>query len=342
MKKQLAALCTTVILSLSLLTGCGAKPSGSASLPTPGSQTAQNQEEEQITTRIAALKGPTSMGLVKMMKDHEGADSPYSFDMYTAADEVVPLIAKNEVDIALVPTNLAAVLYQKTEGGIAVIDINAGNVLFVVSHDQSLSSIDQLAGKTIYMTGKGTTPEWSLRHLLQANNLSEDDLTIEFKAEPAEVVSALQQNADAAGVLPQPFAMVAATQENGPQIRISFAEEWAKASQDTLGGIATGVTIVRRAFLGDHPAQVQEFLNEHAASVEYVSKNPEEGGRLVEEYGIVKAPIAQKVLEQYNPLCAVAGTEMKAWLEQYLEVLYEIAPASVGGALPDEAFYYLG
>ena len=339
MKKWLAGLLAGV-MALSLF-GCSGN--GTQDEAQQQDQTSQVEAgyEEGLTTRVAALKGPTAMGLVCLMDENEGEDAHYSFDLYTSGDEIVPLIAKDEVDIALIPTNLAATLYQKTEGGVQVLDVNAGNVLYVVSHDESLSDLSGLKGKTVYMTGKGTSPDWTLQYLLNKAGMSESDLTIEFKSEATEVVSALAQDASAVGVLPQPFATVAMLQDQELSVNFPLENAWKEYSPDG-SGIATGVTIVRKAFAEEHPAAVAQFVLDHQASVKTAEENSADSAALIEEYGIVKAAVAQQVIEHFNPMVATTGEEMQTWVSGYLEMLYEIAPDAVGGKLPDEGFYYLG
>ena len=338
MKKWLAGLLAGV-MALSLV-GCGGQQTQDAQTQQP-TDAVEAGYEEGLTTRVAALKGPTAMGLVCLMDENEGDTAHYSFDLYTAGDEIVPLIAKGEVDIALIPTNLAATLYQKTEGGVQVLDVNAGNVLYVVSHDETLTDLSDLKGKTVYMTGKGTSPDWTLQYLLKKAGMSESDLTIEFKSEATEVVSALAQDAEAVGVLPQPFATVAMMQDQEMSINFSLENAWKEYSPDG-SGIATGVTVVRKAFAEEHPAAVAQFVLDHQASVQSAEEDPASAAALIEEYGIVKAAVAQQVIENFNPMVATTGEAMQTWVSGYLEMLYEIAPDAVGGKLPDEGFYYLG
>ena len=223
MKRFLAGL-LAVAASFSLLTGCGQQ--GNAVDEQEPQSAVEPGYEEGLTTRVAALKGPTAMGLVCLMDENEGEDAHYSFDLYTSGDEIVPLIGKGEVDIALIPTNLAATLYQKTEGGVQVLDVNAGNVLYVVSHDEAIIDLNGLKGKTVYMTGKGTSPDWTLQYLLDKADMSESDLTIEFKTEATEVVSALAQDASAVGILPQPFATVAMLQDQELSMNFPLESVW--------------------------------------------------------------------------------------------------------------------
>ena len=339
MKKWLAGLLAGV-MALSLF-GCSGNQAQDEAQQQDETSQVEAGYEEGLTTRVAALKGPTAMGLVCLMDENEGEDAHYSFDLYTSGDEIVPLIAKDEVDIALIPTNLAATLYQKTDGGVQVLDVNAGNVLYVVSHDESLTDLSGLKGKTVYMTGKGTSPDWTLQYLLNKAGMSESDLTIEFKSEATEVVSALAQDASAVGVLPQPFATVAMLQDQELSVNFPLENAWKEYSPDG-SGIATGVTIVRKAFAEEHPAAVAQFVLDHQASVKTAEEKPADAAALIEEYGIVKAAVAQQVIEHFNPMVAITGEEMQTWVSGYLEMLYEIAPDAVGGKLPDEGFYYLG
>lgn len=338
MKKWLAALLAGAMACS--LTGCGTSQTQDTQTQQP-TDAVEAGYEDGVTTRVAALKGPTAMGLVCLMGENEGEDAHYTFDLYTAGDEIVPLIAKEEVDIALIPTNLAATLYQKTEGGVQVLDVNAGNVLYVVSHDETLTDLSGLMGKTIYMTGKGTSPDWTLQYLLNQAGMSASDLTIEFKTEATEVVSALEQDMEAIGILPQPFATVALMQDQELSINFPLENAWKEYSPDG-SGIATGVTVVRKAFADEHPAAVAQFMLDHQASVKAAEEDPAGAAALVEQYGIVKAAIAQQVIENFNPMVATTGDAMQTWVSGYLEMLYEIAPDAVGGKLPDEGFYYLG
>lgn len=338
MKKWLAALLAGA-MACSLI-GCGTSQTQDTQTQQP-TDAVEAGYEDGVTTRVAALKGPTAMGLVCLMGENEGEDAHYTFDLYTAGDEIVPLIAKEEVDIALIPTNLAATLYQKTEGGVQVLDVNAGNVLYVVSHDETLTDLSGLKGKTVYMTGKGTSPDWTLQYLLNQAGMSASDLTIEFKTEATEVVSALAQDATAIGILPQPFATVALMQDQELSANFPLENAWKEYSPDG-SGIATGVTVVRKAFAEEHPAAVAQFMLDHQASVKAAEEDPAGAAALIEQYGIVKAAVAQQVIENFNPMVATAGDAMQTWVSGYLEMLYEIAPDAVGGKLPDEGFYYLG
>ena len=299
---------------------------------------------EETVVRIGGLKGPTTMGLVKLMQDAENgeAQNAYEFTMVTAADELTAMVAGDQVDIALLPANVASVLYHKTNQNVSVIDINTLGVLYLVSGDTSITSLDQLAGKTVYLTGKGTTPDYVFNYLLSSAGLSAEDVTLDFRSEATEVAAILAENPEAVGLLPQPFVTVALSQNDALSIIMDLTEEWDKLqAEDSNSRLVTGVTIVNNDFLSSHPDMVDAFLEEHEASALYTDNHPAEAAELIAAAGIVaKAPIAEQALPYCNITC-ITGEDMKEALSGYLEVLYEQAPESVGGSLPDDAFYYI-
>ena len=322
--RRILALAAGAILALGLLTGCG-------------------QQEEPATVRIGGLKGPTSMGLVFLQEQAENGEAgeDYVFTMATAADELLPLMIKGELDIALVPANVAGVLYQKTEGGISVVDINTLGVLYMVSGDSSVSDMESLRGKTIYLTGKGTTPDYVLQYLLTANGMDVSDCTLEYKSEATEVAALLAEQPEAIGLLPQPVVTVACAQNEARSVVMDMNEQWNLVQGEDGSRMVTGVTVVRNAFLEEHPEAVRTFLEEHEASTRAINEDPEKGAQLVAAVGIVaKEAIARKAIPACN-ITYIDGEEMEQALSGYLQVLYDQDPAAVGGALPGEDFYYI-
>lgn len=324
MKKRIFVLAMTLLLSLGMMTACGKK------------------EEAGTTVRVGSLKGPTSIGLTKLMQDDEDnkSEQDYEFTMETAADAISALIVQKELDIALVPANMASILYQKTEGKVTVIDINTLGVLYGVTGDDSITEISDLSGKTVYLTGKGTTPDFVLQYLLKENGIA-DSVKLEYKSEATEVAAVLKNDTSAIGILPQPFVTAACTQNEALKVVLDLTKEWSKLQGDSGSMMVTGVTIARTEWMEENPEQVTLFLKEHKASTEYVNSNVEAAAELVVKYGIIeKAPIAKKAIPECNITC-ITGADMKAALEGYLGVLYAQNPQSVGGKLPGETFYYI-
>lgn len=307
-------------------------------------QSATEATGEAVTVHVASLKGPTSIGLVSFMDQvKKGASTGaegYTFAIATAADEIIPNVVKGEVDIALIPANAAAVLYGKTQGGVSVIDINTLGVLNVVTGDASIKSIADLADKTVYMTGKGATPEYAMGFLLTQAGIA-DTVTLEFKDEPTEVVSVLAADPNAVGVLPQPFATVATTKNEGLAIALDLTDAWDAAVSDG-SQLITGVTVARKEFIEAHPDLVKAFVDGQTASVKAANDNPADVAPLVVEAGIIdNEAIAAKAIPGCHLVC-ITGDEMMAALSGYLKTLYDADPTSVGGELPADDFYYLG
>ena len=326
MRKVTAAALSFAMMG-ALLTGCG---SGKA--------------EEKITVKVGALKGATTLGLLPLEdKAANGeAGENYEFSMMTAADELLPMMIKGELDIALLPSNVASVLYQKTNGGVTVIDINTLGVLYMVSGDSSVTGVEDLAGKTIYLTGKGTTPDYVLHYILSGNGMDADsDCTLEYKSEATEVAALLAENPDAIGLLPQPFVTAACAQNDALSVILDMNAEWEKLQGEDGSRLVTGVTVVRNEFLQEHENAVVTFMEEHQASAQSMNSDVENGAKLaVASEIIAKEPIALKAIPKCN-ITYIDGADMKQALSGYLEVLYEQNPESIGGALPGDDFYYV-
>lgn len=298
-------------------------------------------EVDDVMLRVGSLKGPTTMGIVKLMSDNGSGKNNYEFTMEPAADTILGLMVQGNLDIALVPANVAAVLYKKTEGGIKVIDINTLGVLYMVSGQQDISDIADIKGKTIYLTGKGTTPDFVLQYLLGQNGIAANDVQLEYKSEPTEVVAMLAENPDAVGLLPQPFVTVACMQNEQITVTLDLTEQWNALQGENGSKLVTGVTIVNADFLEEHPGNVKAFMEEHKMSAAYANDDVSATANLVAEYGIIeKAPVAEKALPKCN-ITYIDGADMKAALSGYLQVLYDQDPTAVGGAMPDDNFYYI-
>lgn len=335
--------CACVLALVGTLVGCAMDGSSQA----PGSASAADTEAESAVAaeaeaaadalRIVSMKGPTSVGLASMMQQGQG-----SFTVVAAADEAAALLAQGEADIACVPANLAATLYAKTGGAIRAIDVNTLGVLYVVTADASVDSVEALAGRTVYMTGKGTVPEYTVRALLEACGLGEADVDIQFKSEPAEVAALLAADANAVGILPQPYATSVVMKVPGAQMTVDLTAAWADKLGGAHGSFVTGVTVARAEVIEQNPAAVEVFLARHAQSAAVAADDPTSIAQAVVDLGIIdSAAIAEQAIPRCNVVCLTAE-DMKVALSGYLEKLFEVEPASVGGVLPDDEFYYLG
>lgn len=357
MKKSISVLLAASLTFAALLSGCSgpaqettqaqtttaAAPAETTEAPAETTAPAEDTAASEDAIRVGSLNGPTSMGLVHLMdlSEQGEAENSYEFTMAGKADELVGKIANGDLDIALIPANVASALYNKTQGGVTVLDVNTLGVLYVVASDDTVSSMSDLKGRTIYMTGKGTTPEYVMNYLLEKNGLALTDVDLQFKSEAAEVASVLKEDPTAIGVLPQPFATAACVQNEALKMVLDLTEQWNMLNDDSGSMLVTGVTLVRTPFLEEHKDEVNAFIEDHKASAAFATDRPDETAELIAAQGIVeKAPIAKKALPYCNIVC-LTGQEMKDALNGYLSVLAQQDIKSIGGAMPGDDFYYI-
>ncbi|MBQ8350417.1 MAG: ABC transporter substrate-binding protein [Clostridia bacterium] len=335
--KELFAL--LLVLCMLLLTLVACAPAGTT--PDAGGNEGGDAPAEKLTIRAAGMKGPTSLGLVKLMEDNAAGTSQnkYEFNIYTKADEITPKLIKGELDMAALPANAAATVYGKTDGAITVLAVNTLGVVYVVEKGDSVQSLTDLAGKKIYAVGKGTTPEYGLSYILSQNGMSISDLDIEWKNEATEILPLLKAQENAIAMIPQPFVTAAQVQVEGLRVALSLNEEWNKLNNGSQ--FITGVLVARTEFVEKNPEAVAAFLAEYEASINYAKTETDAAAELVVKYGIMDAvPLAKKALPNCN-LAFLAGADMKTALTGYLTTLYNQNPQSIGGSLPADGFYYV-
>lgn len=307
------------------------------------SSEAEEETYEKVDVKIAALKGPTALGMLSMMKDAEADAAPdnYEFTLAGSPDEILGNIIKGEFDIAAVPTNVAAVLYNKTEGQVQIGSLNTLGVLYCVEIGDTVNSVEDLKGQTVYSLGKGSTPEFALNYILRQNGVDpENDLTIEYKSEASEVAALMANGEGTIAMLPQPFVTSLLAQNPDVRVALDITEEWDKVGEGS--NITMGCVVIQKAFIEENPEAVERFLEAYEASVAFT--NGEDtiatAAQYAEEFGIIaKAAVAQKAIPECN-IVFVEGAEMKTIAEGFLQVLFEADPAAVGGAVPAADFYY--
>lgn len=330
MIRKVTALFMTILIFTFIITAC----------------TSKNTTEEtttiaaKIDINVAALKGATAIGMVKMMQDSSNGETAnnYNFNIYGTPDEITAGLIKGEIDMAALPCNLASVLYNKTEGQIQVASINTLGVLYIVETGSQVSSVEDLKGKTIYSTGQGTTPEYTLNYLLASYGLEVGkDVFVEYKSEATEVAAILASASDAIAMLPQPYVATAMAQNANLRIALDVSEEWEKVTDEST--VVTGVLVVRKEFAEANPQAVKDFLAEYSDSIDFVNESTDQAAAIVESYNIFTAAIAEKAIPYMN-ITYVSGDDMKDKVAGYLKVLFDQNPASVGGKMPGEDFYY--
>lgn len=316
--KRMISFLTVSAIIVALLAGCA------------------KDKDSAVTARVGALIGPTGMGMAWLIEN--GGDS-YEFSLLDSPDKVSPMLINGELDIAALPVNVASVLYNKTNKGVSVLNVNTLGVIYILTNGEEIATVADLKGKTIYASGQGATPEYVLKYILAQNGIDPDkDVVIEFKSEHAELATLLAAGEIGIAVLPEPFVTTVTTQNQDIKIALDLTSEWESATGGAVQ--TTGCIVVRNEFLKSNPGAVKAFMDDYKRSAEFVNANIEEAAALMEKLEIIpKAAVAMKALPRCN-IVFLEGDEMKSAVQKYLEVLYAANPQAVGGALPDEAFYY--
>lgn len=287
---------------------------------------------------VSLLKGPTGMGGAYMWTKSDNGETTnnYNISLDTDATTVGPKLMTGEYDIAAIPTNLAASLYQKSQGKVKVIAVNTLGVLYIVTKNGTVDSVDDLKGKTILASGQGTIAEYALNYVLESNNLViGTDVTIEFSTEHAESVTKALAGGYDAVLLPEPFVSQIITKDSSFSVGINITEEWEKTGDCTL---AMGCIAVNTAFYEKNKEAVKNFLADYSESVNYVNANIEDAAALIESHDIMAAAVAKKAIPNANIVC-YTGEEMKSALSSCYEVLFEQNAKIIGGQMPGDDFY---
>ena len=329
MRRYLSLLFALVML-LSL-TGCGVTG---------------EEDSAPETVNVYVLAGPTGIGAVNLWARSDAGETNYRFTLVGSNDEIVAAISNGTADMACVATNLAATLYNKTDAGVICLAVNTLGVLHLLSNGETLDSIADLTGKTIYLPGQGANPEYILRYVLTGNGLDPDsDVTFSFVGDGSELMTVWQDDPDAVIMAPQPVATSLLMQYETAAEAFDMTQEWDKV---TDGGpnklpskLMMGCVITRDDFCAQYRSAVAQFMDDYAASIEAAQDDVSGTAALCEQYGLIpKAALAEKAI----PACGltyVTGDEMRAQLAGYLQVMFDANPKSVGGKLPGDDFYYV-
>lgn len=350
MKRKLLALSMALLMLGGALAGCGQKAAETSPMPesaapetsAPVETTAQPTQEAGDTVRFAVLNGPTGVGAAKLMADNDAGTTAnhYEVEVFTANDQVAAGLTNGEIDIAAVASNVAANLYNKTDGGIQMLAVSGLGVLYILENGDTVHSMADLAGRTLYATGQGANPEYVLNYLLTENGVDPADVDIQWKT--GDEITTLMVSGEAeVCMLPVPAATAVQLKNTDVREALDLSAEW-----DSLknGSRLTMTTIVARTdFIEENPQAVENFLADYAASVDYVNGDPAAASELVAGYGITaNAQIAQAAIPKCALVCVTGASDMRGVIQGYYEVLYQANPDSIGGGIPDDAFYYQG
>ncbi len=297
---------------------------------------------KELKIDIMVLSGTTGVGIAPMINDVKNGNAAlnYNIEVASSADMINPGLIQGEVEIAALPTNVASVLYNKTGGKVMVAAVNTKGVLYLLENGETVKSFADLKGKTVYLPGQGSNPEYIFRYLAEKNGLViGQDVKVDYTyGSPDELATAITSGLVSLAVLPEPKVTAIKSQNAAVRSALDFTAEWNKVSD---GELVQGCIVVQKSFVEEHPAELAQFLKDYEASINFVNSNIDEAASMIEAAGIIpKAPLAKKALPACN-ICFMTGEEMKTSLNSFFKVLFDMAPASIGGAMPDDGIYYL-
>ncbi len=292
-------------------------------------------EGDDYVLKIGTIKGPTGMGMAKLMNDDlDGAK--YNFELFKDANTISTKLIGKQLDIAAVPVNLAAVVNKKTDGAYVVAAINTLGVLYIMENGTTVNSVADLEGKTIHAYGQGATPEYMLAYILEKNNLK-GKVTIEWYPTPAELATLAAQGEKDLVMLPEPQITSSLTKNANLRVAIDITAEWDKVSENKA---VQGCIVVKKDIIENHPEKLNAFLDEYKASVKYVNENAAEASVIIAGNGIIPAaPVAALSIPRCN-IVFIEGDEMISYLNAFYTVLFNADSKSIGGTMPGEALYY--
>ena len=328
MKKRLFLIITVLVMALSLVSCAEKAPAYDA--------------EKEISVMV--LNGTTGFGAAKLIDDSKNGTAAlnYKFSVESDASAVNAALINGSVDIAALPTNAAAVVYNKTQGGVKVAAVNTLGVLYVVENGDTVKSFSDLKGKTLYVPGQGSNPEYITAYLCEKNGLKVgEDITLDFTYNaPADLRTAVASGKVELAVLPEPMVTIAKSANDKLNTALDLTAEWDKVAQKD--SLMQGCIVVSKKFAEENPNELNKFLEEYSASVTFVNENPKEVSEMIAEHGIFeKAAVAQKAIPGCN-LCYISGDSMKKSLSTFFNIMFDADPKSVGGAVPSDDIYYLG
>lgn len=354
LKKLISAVILSAI-SIMAVSGCSANQNeqsgGSVESAHEQSSAAdeQNENNEEIASdnekmNIVMLKGPTAIGAASLMEksDNENAVGNYNFTIETSPDTVVGRIVSGEADAAAVPSNVAAALYNKTEGGVQVVAINTLGTLYLIENGNSINSADDLSNKTIYSSGQGAVPEYVLNYIISSSGA--ENVDVKFMSSHDELAAAVASGQVDNALLPEPYVDVALSKNNDLRIALDIAQCWDQYTGLSFNGVPNslpmGCLVVRREYAQNNSEAIKTLAEEYSQSIDYVNTNTSKAAEYVVSYGIIEdREIAESAIPKCN-ISYVDGDNMKDIMDKFIDVMFSSNPKSIGGKLPEEDFYY--
>lgn len=353
MKKTLTRILTltlAVLLALSLFACAKTDDKGDATNDVSTTNAPDNtaapapeaEPDSDLEIKVYALNGTTALGMAQLMSRQKAGTTGmnYNISTHAAADAITGAIISGECAIAALPTNVAVKLYHKSSGKLQLLALNTLGVLYLLTPDgENITSLDQLSGKTIYLPGAGSNPEYITSALLSSAGVKEYHLDATSFPSPDALVAAVAAGKAQYAVLPEPKVSAATAQNSSIKVALDLTAEWEKLNGE--GTLVQGCLVVNTAFAKAHPTEIARFLSDYEQSVNFIREGSDEAISMIVDAKIIPAaPIAKKALPKCN-ICFIAGADMKPLMNTFCEKIFAADNSSIG-KMPDDGFYYVG
>lgn len=331
MTRRIVALLTALILVFTLA-ACGKEPE-------PVTTTTEVYPDMLVRDEkinVACFRAGSAVSLTHARATKEDA---CVITFSNSVDEITSLIKSGKADIAALPLNTAAQLYNKTNGGIKIMSITALNSLYLVEKGDIIKKLSDFKGKTVVTSGKGTVFDYYLLYVLKESGIDpETDITIRYLDTYDDVVAdAKGENSSGLCVVPCNYACEILYAEKGYDTVESFTNILKLKTEMVF---AAECLAVRTEYLEAHPDLVEEFLDFADMSATFITSSARAGLYLIDAKLFADEEKALANVFNCNPVC-IQGDELVTLASENLKFLYELDPDSVGGALPDENIYYV-
>ena len=295
-----------------------------------------------VTVRGVVLSGTTGFGMAHLMQQSADGNTTLNYEFSVEADAslINAALIQGSIDIAALPTNAAAAVFNKSEGAVQLLALNTRGVLYLLDNGNGITSFEDLRGKTVYVPAQN--PSFIFRYLCEKNGFTiGEDIFIDDTtyAAPAELQTNVAAGNVTLAVLPEPMVTITKSSNTDVKVALDLTAEWNKVSPE--GSLVQGCIVVRKAFAEQYPEVVAQFLKDYEASINYLIENPKEASEMIAAQGIfAKAAVAEKAIPNCN-VCFISGEDMKSAMSTFLEIMHGVAPASIGGSIPGDDFYYI-
>lgn len=277
----------------------------------------------------------------------EGVTTTYSLAAETA---LASSMAAKKADIALMPTNAAATIFNKG-ADVKILTVNVHGLLYMLGN-APVADLNELKGKVVYSIGEGGTPDYVFKYVLDAAGIAyekgvepvADKVVISYVEGGPALIPLLKTGKAEYGIIGEPAA-TNATKATGKVVALDLQQEWKKATLKVEGAeyaLPQASVVISGELAKNYPAFVTAFLAKLQEANAWLPQNIAAAQTAMQNLGSTTAQsttFTAELIARCN-LNAVPVCEIRSDVNAYFNALYTFKPATVGGKLPAEDLFY--